>query len=363
MTNYKIGLVIDDEFGSQHIPPYPKPSFISFENPHRVKIIVDSLKEWNLIENDKITRLNPKVVDESVLKLAHSEYHVESIKRISKLGGGILTEEVFIAEDTFNLAKKAVGGAIEAMESIIDDKVEQSFALIRPPGHHALRECASGLCIFNNIANAILYLRNIRNYKEKIAIIDIDNHFGDGIAQYFYEDSSVLYYSIHEFDFENPDIGMINELGSGQGLGTNINIPIPPESTDEDFFECFDLMEDIIREYNPGLIIVAAGFDMYFADPIGNCLLTSKGYYEFAKRITRISKEVCNGKVCFILEGGYSLIGLPYCVKGIIIALLNKEFKAPEFELLNMPFKSLNLVEIQKINALARQLLTPYWKL
>ena len=363
MTNYKIGLVIDDEFGSQHIPPYPKPSFISFENPHRVKIILDSLKEWNLIENDKITRLNPKVVDESVLKLAHSEYHVESIKRISKLGGGILTEEVFIAEDTFNLAKKAVGGAIEAMESIIDDKVEQSFALIRPPGHHALRECASGLCIFNNIANAILYLRNIRNYKEKIAIIDIDNHFGDGIAQYFYEDSSVLYYSIHEFDFENPDIGMINELGSGQGLGTNINIPIPPESTDEDFFECFDLMEDIIREYNPGLIIVAAGFDMYFADPIGNCLLTSKGYYEFAKRITKISKEVCNGKVCFILEGGYSLIGLPYCVKGIIIALLNKEFKAPEFELLNMPFKSLNLVEIQKINALARQLLTPYWKL
>ena len=363
MTDYKIGLVIDDEFGSQHIPPYPKPSFISFENPHRVKIILDSLKEWNLIENDKITRLNPKVLDESVLKLAHSEYHVESIKRISKLGGGILTEEVFIAEDTFNLAKKAVGGAIEAMESIIDDKVEQSFALIRPPGHHALRECASGLCIFNNIANAILYLRNIRNYKEKIAIIDIDNHFGDGIAQYFYEDSSVLYYSIHEFDFENPDLGLINELGSGQGLGTNINIPIPQESTDEDFFECFDLMEDIIREYNPGLIIVAAGFDMYFADPIGNCLLTSKGYYEFAKRITRISKEVCNGKVCFILEGGYSLIGLPYCVKGIIIALLNKEFKAPEFELLNVPFKSLNLVEIQKINALARQLLTPYWKL
>jgi acetoin utilization deacetylase AcuC-like enzyme len=363
MTEYKIGLVSDNDFGSQHIPPYPKPSFISFENPDRIKVVLNCLKAWNFFKDDKIQQLSPIAVDESIIELAHSKYHIESVKNISKLGGGILTEEVFISEDTFQLAKKAVGGAIQALEAIIDDKVNCSFALIRPPGHHALRENASGLCIFNNIANAILYLRNRRKYKEKIAIIDIDNHFGDGLAQYFYEDPSVLYYSFHEYDFGEPDLGMINELGSEKGLGTNINIPIPSESTDEDFFECFDLMESIIRQYKPGLIVIATGFDMYFADPIGNCLFTSKGYYEFAKRILKISNEVSHGKLSFILEGGYSIIGLPYCVKAVLNALLDEEFKPPEFESLRSTFKSQHIGEIQKINSLVKRLLTPYWDL
>jgi acetoin utilization deacetylase AcuC-like enzyme len=363
MLENKIGLISDIDFASQHIPPYLKPSFISFENPYRIKFILDLLKEWKPTDNEKIVKLKPKPVDDPILELAHSKYHIDSIKRISKIGGGVLDEDVFVSEHTYQLAKKAVGGAIEALECVINNTVNQSFALIRPPGHHALRERASGLCIFNNIANAILYMRNYYDFKEKIAIIDIDNHFGDGLAQYFYEDPSVLYYSIHEFDFEEGDLGMINELGSGEGLGTNINIPIPPGSTHEDFLGCFELFEKIVQQYKPGLIIVAAGFDMYFADPIGNCLLTSKTYYEFGKFINKVSHEICNGRLSFILEGGYSLIGLPYCVKAIISALLDEKFTPPEFELISSSFNLNKTSEIQKIIAIAKNLLKPYWNL
>ncbi|NHJ25531.1 MAG: histone deacetylase [Candidatus Lokiarchaeota archaeon] len=361
MSEHKIGLIIDDDFAFKHIPPYPKPSFISFENPYRIKFILDHLAEWNLIENDKLITLSPRPINDTILELAHSKYHIDSIKRVSNVGGGVIGEEVFVSKDTFLLARKAVGGAIRALECVINNEVSQSFALIRPPGHHAMREAAAGLCIFNNIANAILYIRKYCDFKEKIAIIDIDNHFGDGLARYFYEDPSVLYYSIHEFDFGEGDLGMINEIGIGEGLGTNINIPIPPESTNEDFFECFELMETIIRQYKPELIIIATGFDMYFADPIGNCLFTSKAYYEFAKFILNLSKEICHGNISFILEGGYSLTGLPYCVKAIIKALLNEELFQPEFELNVTSLKRKDINEVQKINEIVKEIIKPFW--
>ncbi|MHA1701644.1 MAG: hypothetical protein ACTSWK_05205, partial [Promethearchaeota archaeon] len=192
----KLGIVTDEAFSLMHDPPYPKPSFISFENPSRISHVITYLKKQKIFENEQVVRLEPLDINESALSLAHSRYHVDSIKRISSLGGGLLEDEVFITEDTFTIAKMAVGGAIQSISSIIKGEVNQSFALIRPPGHHALRENASGLCIFNNIANAIYYVREYMNYQEKIAIIDIDDHFGDGLARYFYEDPNVLYFSI-----------------------------------------------------------------------------------------------------------------------------------------------------------------------
>ncbi|NVM37928.1 MAG: histone deacetylase, partial [Candidatus Lokiarchaeota archaeon] len=257
--------------------------------------------------------------------------------------------------------KKAIGGAIQAIESVIDKRVTQSFALIRPPGHHALRESGSGLCIFNNIANSILYLRERLNYNEKIAIIDIDNHFGDGLAQYFYGDPSVLYFSIHEYDFIEGDIGFINELGHEDGVGKNINFPVPGGIGNEDFYECFDLIELLLREFKPGLIIIAAGFDMYFVDPIGNCFLTSIAYYKFTEKILKIAEDICEGKIAFILEGGYSIIGLPYCVYAILKALFKERYDPPEFER-NIVFKESKKQEVLKIKKALLNLLTNFWE-
>ncbi|MHA1822856.1 MAG: histone deacetylase family protein [Promethearchaeota archaeon] len=356
----KLGIVTDEAFSLMHDPPYPKPSFISFENPSRISHVITYLKKQKIFENEQVVRLEPLDINESALYLAHSRYHVDSIKRISSLGGGLLEDEVFITEDTFTIAKMAVGGAIQSISSIIKGEVNQSFALIRPPGHHALRENASGLCIFNNIANAIYYVREYMNYQEKIAIIDIDDHFGDGLARYFYEDPNVLYFSIHEYDFEMGDVGLIDELGANEGLGKNINFPVPPGIINQDFLKLFDVIKPILQEFRPSLIIVATGFDMYFADPIGNCQLTSSAYHQFAKNLLKLSEEICEGKLAFILEGGYSIIGLKYCVLAIINALLDETYNPPEFE--NISFPSVVGKEVDKIKNTLIKLLAPYWR-
>ncbi|MHA2039044.1 MAG: histone deacetylase family protein [Promethearchaeota archaeon] len=355
-----IGIVFDDDFALKNVPPYPHPTFPSYESPLRIKAIVEFLEKKNILGNDRIVTLEPFSVDESILSLAHTRYHIDSIKNFSNRGFGLLSEEIFITEDTYELAKKAVGGTIQAAKSVLNNEVAHSFALIRPPGHHALREKASGLCIFNNIANTILYLREELNYKKRIAIIDIDAHFGDGLVQYFYDDPNVLYFSIHEFDFVEGDIGFIDEIGEGEGLGKNINFPIPYNTSDDDFLLFLDILEPILNEFSPDLIFIAAGFDMYFDDPIGNELLTSISYYRFTERILKLANKICEGKLIFSLEGGYSLIGLPHCVCAVLKALLGESYKPPLFEKINF----LNVSErenIDKIKIGLKDLLANYW--
>jgi acetoin utilization deacetylase AcuC-like enzyme len=359
--NKKLAIITDDDFALKHIPPYPKPAFLSYENPFRIKVILEYLEKVKIFEDERIIQLEPKEIDEKILQLAHTKYYINTVKKLAKKGGGLLGDEVFITGDTYDLAKKAVGGAIKAVELVLNNKAQQALALIRPPGHHATRENASGLCIFNNIANAILYLRKM-DYKKKIAIIDIDDHFGDGLCQYFYEDPSVLYASIHEFDFIDWDTGDVDELGEDEGEGTNINFPIPSGIADDDFLEFLDIVEPVLRQYEPDLIIIATGFDMYYDDPIGSCNLQSMAYYKFVKVILKLAEEICEGKLIFILEGGYNLIGLPVCVHAVINALLNKEYEKPEFEHMDFSNDALKQ-ELRKIKEELKKALKPYFSL
>ncbi|MFX1242375.1 MAG: histone deacetylase [Promethearchaeota archaeon] len=356
-----IGIIYDDDFALKNSPPYPYPTFFSYENPLRIKAIMGYLEKNRILNNDRIKIVKPIDIKEEIIYLAHSQYHVDSIKSLSSRGNGLLGDEIYVTEDTYALAKKAIGGALGGIKNVIEGEFNQSIALIRPPGHHALREKASGLCIFNNIASSIIFLREKMHYNKKIAVIDIDTHFGDGLVQYFYDDPSVLYFSIHEYDFVEGEIGFIDELGAGEGLGKSINFPIPFNSTDDDFLECFKILEPILREFLPDLIIVAAGFDMYFADPIGNCLLSSKAYYNFTEKLLSIAEEICNGKLAFILEGGYSLIGLPICIYTVIQSLLNENYEHPSFEYLDFTSYS-NKDEITKIKSMLKNLLKEYWK-
>jgi len=355
-----IGIIVDEDFACKNIPPYPNPIFSSYETPLRIQAVLRFLEKKKLFEDKRLLKLGPKAISEPVISLAHTRYYIDSIKRLSKLGSGLLNEEVFITEDTFELAKKAIGGSIKAIEEVINKSVNQSIALIRPPGHHALRETGAGLCVFNNIAASILYMRKELNYDKNIAIIDIDNHFGDGLVQYFYDDPSVLYFSIHEYDFVEGDIGFIDELGNGEGLGRNINFPIPMNSIDDDFLEFIDILEPILGEFNPDLIIIAAGFDMHFTDPIGNCLLTTNSYYQFTKKLLEIAEDICDGKLVYILEGGYSIIGLPVCIYSVIKALLKETYERPSFEYLDFSNNS-KKSEINKIKNALKKLLADYW--
>jgi acetoin utilization deacetylase AcuC-like enzyme len=358
--NNKIGIIVDDDFATKNLPPYPHPTFVSYETPLRIKSILDYLEENKIFKDQRVVKIEPRIIEEEIIQLAHTKYHINSVKSFSSRGLGLLEEEVYVTEDTFELAKKAIGGAIKSITSILNKEINQSIALIRPPGHHALREKASGLCIFNNIANSILFLREKLQYNKKIAVIDIDSHLGDGLVQYFYDDPDVLYFSIHEYDFVEAEIGFIDELGDEKGLGRNINFPIPYNSTDNDFLEQFDILEPILKEFTPDLIIIAAGFDMYFADPIGNGLLTTFSYFRFAEKILKIAEVICEGRLAFILEGGYSLIGLPVCVHSVIRALFKEQYERPPFEYFNFSNKS-KRDDIRKVKDALKTLLANYW--
>jgi acetoin utilization deacetylase AcuC-like enzyme len=356
----KIGIIVDDDFSSKNIPPYPYPLFLAYETPLRIKAVLSYLEEIQIFDDERIIKIKPINVEEDIILLAHTKYHHDSIKALSSRGSGLLGEEVYVTEDTYTLAKKAIGGAISAVTSVINKEINQSIALIRPPGHHALRETASGLCIFNNIAVCILFLRKKLNYNKNIAIIDIDAHFGDGLVQYFYHDPTILYFSIHEFDFVEGEIGFIDELGAGEGIGRSINFPIPFKSTDDDFLECFEILTPILKEFSPDIIIIAAGFDMYFADPIGNCLLTSISYYKFTEKLLKAAEEICEGKLAFILEGGYSLLGLPVCIHAVIQSLMKENYKHPSFEYLDFSDNS-KKKDITKIKSTLKNLLANFW--
>ena len=360
MTERQIGIIIDEIFGLKHIPPYPKPTFIAFEHPNRIKSMIEILNRELIFNNPRVQKFSPLEIEDDILELAHSKFHIDAIKRISEGGGGIIDDEVFVAPDTFEVAKKAANGAITAVEKVISNEVHQSIALIRPPGHHAFRNKSSGLCIFNNIALAIFYLRQKRNFTGKIAILDIDNHFGDGLAHFFYEDPSVLYISIHEYDFSQVDVGFINELGAEDGIGTNINLPVPEGISTDEFLELIDFIEPILVEFSPSMIIIPTGFDTYFADPIGNGLLTSVAFYEFSRKIKKIANQLCEGKIAFILEGGYSIIGLQYCLLALIKGLLDEKYSPPPFEFPARNDHS-NFNNLEKIKKALIQMIKPYW--
>lgn len=362
MTEQKpIGIVFDEDFAEKHAPPYPNPAFLSFESPLRIKGIYDFFKHTNFFKEPRLIKLSPREINYNTITLAHTTYHIDSIERISAFGSGLLGEEIYVTKNTFDLAKKAIGGTIEAIESVINGDTAQSFGLVRPPGHHASRLKSSGLCIFNNIATAILYLRE-QGYDKKIAVIDIDDHFGDGLSYYFYQDPSVLYFSIHEFDFTEGDIGFMNEFGEEEGLGFNINFPVPAGIRNKEFLLIMNILDPLLHQFKPDLIIVATGFDMYFDDPIGNCFLTSAAYYQFTKQLLKIAKKVCGGKVSFILEGGYSLIGLPYCVQAIVKGLLNEPHKEPVFEKRTFLHAS-KYEEVERIKDILQKMLKDYWDL
>lgn len=355
-----ISIITDKDFAEKHDPPFVNPSFLSFETPLRIKSILAYFERINLFSDKRLVKGTPIEIGEEVIQLAHSSYLINSIKNLSNYGSGFLGDEVFITPHTFKVAKKAVGGAIRAVEDVYTGKANHSFALIRPPGHHAIHQKSSGLCIFNNIALSILYLRDKLNITDKIAIVDIDDHFGDGLSQYFYEDPNVLYFSVHEFDFMEGGIGFINEVGEGEGAGKNINYPIPNGAYDKIFLSLFDVLDPLLTQFDPKLIIVACGFDMYFEDPIGNCRLTTKAYYEFARTLSTLAEKVCQGKIAFILEGGYSIIGLPYCVHSMINALLGKPYVRPKFE--NIDFSNPNIEdEVRRIKEAVFRVLGEYW--
>ena len=242
----------------------------------------------------------------------HDAKYVESVRRLAEAGGGWLDLDTYCSSKSYEVALFAVGGAISAVDAVMAD-TSNAFALVRPPGHHAVRNAAMGFCIFNNVACAAIYALS-RFDINRVLIVDWDVHHGNGTQASFYDDRRVLYVSTHRQPFY-PGTGDFHEVGSGEGKGFTVNLPLPPGVNDDGFFYAYDqLLVPIIKQFKPELTFISAGQDIHYKDPIGGMLVTCDGLIGLTERIKSVTPR---GRVIACLEGGYDLQALADSVLAI----------------------------------------------
>lgn len=270
------------------------------ESPMRLRSLMNMLERENLI-NDHITAVP---VNESQLRGVHTQAMIDKVKA----GKGVpLDPDTMLHAETFDLACLSAGMAVEAVNHALEGEV--TIALTRPPGHHAGPDYSCGFCYFNNIAVAA------ESAGVRTAIVDIDAHHGNGTQDIFYHRDDILYVSVHEEGIF-PGTGRVEEVGEGVGEGYNINIPLPHGAGNASFKESMDrIIEPVIRQYRPELLLVSLGIDAHYADRYSTLRVNTDMYLELCKRLIEIAPQ---GRIAFILEGGYHLRATAEVVHGII---------------------------------------------
>ena len=255
---------------------------------------------------DVLTPLKPRLATDAEILLVHTQPYLEHMKAVSAAGGGYVGHELHIGPGGLEIARLSCGGVLAAMEACLAGVVDNAYALVRPPGHHAERDKGHGFCMINNVAVAAEVALQAHKLA-RIAVVDIDVHHGNGHEQAFYERSDVLYISLHQDELYPLDTGHTASAGAGAGLGYNVNIPLPPGCGIGAFADAFTrVVEPALRAYKPELILVSCGFDGSFLDPLGRMLLTSDDFRELTRRLRVCAEELCAGRLVFAHEGGYS---------------------------------------------------------
>ena len=222
------------------------------------------------------------------------------------------------AKGGFVIASLAAGGVIALFDAVMNGKVDNGYALVRPPGHHALPDQGFGFCIFNNIAIGIKHIQETQNVS-RVASIDWDVHHGNGTQTVFYSDPSVLSISMHQSGCYPHDSGKLEENGEDKGQRTNININIPPNAGHAAYLYAFErVVIPALYKFKPNLIVVASGFDAGGMDPLARMLCDGETFRKMTKMAKSAAGELCEGKVAMTHEGGYSPAHVPFCGLAVI---------------------------------------------
>ena len=297
------------------------------ESPQRLEAIYEMLDSSDM--SGKFVDIKPRYADEDEISIVHSQSYIERVASTSGKKRTFLDPDTETSPESFEIAKLAVGGLLNAVDCVVKGDVNNAFALIRPPGHHAERGRAAGFCIFNNVAVGALHA--IRNHgMKKILVVDWDLHHGNGTQNTFYEDPQVLYFSTHQSPFY-PGSGSVNEIGRGGGLGYTINVPLRRGPGDAEYLRIFrKILEPVAREYNPDLVMLSAGFDIYHNDPLGGMQVTPAGFRNLVRVLLNIADACSNGRFVATLEGGYNIQGLRDSVKSILLEMKGETYQTDE---------------------------------
>jgi len=266
----------------------------------------------------------PRVATIGELKLVHTPDYIEEVRRLAERGGGFLDVDTVVSPQSYEAALHAVGAVLQGVDAILAGKASNSFAAIRPPGHHAFADRGTGFCIFNNVAVAARHLRRNKGI-DKVLIVDWDVHHGNGTQEIFYDDPAVMYVSTHAYRIY-PGTGTDDERGFGRGEGYTVNIPLPPGTPPETHVERMHAaLSGPARDFRPDFVLVSCGFDSVAGDPIGVLDLRPQSYHTLTRLVMDLARDCCAGRLLSVLEGGYNLSLLPVCAAAHVRALLGDE--------------------------------------
>ena len=306
----RTGIVKNDKY-LEHVmdPGHP-------ESPERLRVIYQMLEENAM--RGLFEMVKPRAATREELEMNHTPAYIDLVSSTAGKPHFRLDMDTSTCAKSYEAALLAAGGFLELIEAVMEGKLNNGFALVRPPGHHAERDKAMGFCLFNNVAIGAQYA--IENFSlQRILIVDWDVHHGNGTQNSFYEDPRVLYFSTHRYGFFYPGTGSATEVGKGRGEGFNVNVPLSTGAGDAEYGNIFEtILKPIALEYQPQLILVSAGFDTHYDDPLGGMEVTEKGFSRMTQILMEIAEATAHGKLAITLEGGYDVSGQSRSVKEVL---------------------------------------------
>lgn len=294
------------------------------ESARRLQAVCDDLDARPL---PGVETRAPRAATTAEVTRLHDPAYLELVRRTADRAHTQLDPDTGTSRDSYAAALKAVGATLGGVEAVVSGEADGAFALVRPPGHHAETDRARGFCLFNNVALAAAHALHEGGLR-RILVLDPDVHHGNGTQHAFWEREEVLYVSSHRYPFF-PGTGAADEIGAGAGHGYTVNLPLQPLCGDVDLLYLYETIVDpIVREYRPELILVSAGFDTWHGDPLGGLRLTERGYRALFALFRRWADAWCPDRLVCTLEGGYDPAGVVAGVRAALGALTPEE--APE---------------------------------
>jgi acetoin utilization deacetylase AcuC-like enzyme len=305
-----------------------------FENPDAKRRLHELVVVSGLVE--RLTRISVRKASDEELLLVHTAHHLARLQRESEQPkGGDAGDGVSpFGPGGIEIARLAVGAVIEVVSAVVEGRVDNAYALVRPPGHHALPETGMGFCMFANLAIAARAVRGTHGV-ERIAILDWDVHHGNGTQEVFAEDPDTLTISIHQDRAFPADSGHVLERGRDDGYGYNLNVPLPPGTGHGGYLAAMQRVAvPAINRFCPDLILVASGFDASANDPLGRQMLTSRSYREMTAMLLELADRHCSGRLAMSHEGGYNPVYTPFCGLAVMetLAGVADHFEDPYLE-------------------------------
>ncbi len=293
------------------------------ERPERVERIKEGLQNIQLWE--RYPKLNPVQVPDDVLESVHTPQYLQQLEQASTRAQN-LDLDTYTTQESWSLALQAAGGGLAVARRVWNEENEVGFALVRPPGHHATASRGMGFCLLNNVAIAAEDLIQQQG-AERVAIVDVDLHHGNGTQDIFYDRGDVFYLSTHQSPFY-PGTGTVTETGTGEGERKTLNVPLPAGTGDAGFQAILEeILLPVLDRFQPQMLLISYGFDTHWRDPLGGLQLSAAQIADLIKALHLFAERTCRGRCAVFLEGGYDLEAGSVCAQGIVSRLVGRTWE------------------------------------